>query len=269
MTRFLIVPLLLISTTVFALGEPGRWSKGWGQGQTEYMATVDEHNSLYISCSEDTKVFMMATVDGVEYGESAGAKGGFTLMVDGNDFFRPYEINTQSIANDFYFMWNRMRDADINIIVKTEDGKRLILPNQDADKVLPKADSAEFSCLKKAESDIATAKPPTKTPKAAPTPVLVTTPLPPSTFDVSWDWDEFMPNVPIKVLQVVSRSNNITILKTVINRGQCPSHPHGRLPMTLGFGGAAKFITPQNCNILELELFTDQGKASYEFNVNP
>lgn len=259
--------LLLTSATALAFGEPGRWSQGWGQGQTEYIATVDKHNSLYISCSEDTKVFMMATVDGVEYGESAGAKGGFTLMVDGNDFFRPYEINTQSLASDFYFMWNRFRDAS-TIIIKTEDGKRLILPTQDADKVLPKADSADFTCLKKVESDLQAAAQ-AKKPKAPPAPVLVTTPLPSSTFDVSWNWDEYIPNVPMKVLQVVSRSDNITILKAAVNRGQCPVNPHRRLPLTLTFGGTAQFIIPQNCNILELELFTDQGQASYEFNVNP
>ncbi|MDM5065677.1 hypothetical protein OB934_23285 [Aeromonas salmonicida] len=258
--------LMLTSTTALAFGEPGRWSEGWRQGQDEYMAVVDKQNSLYISCSEDTKVFMMATVDGVEYGESAGAKGGFTLMVAGNDFFRPYDINTQSLASDFYFMWNRFRDAD-TIIIKTEDGKRLILPTQDADKVLPTADSPEFTCLKKVKRDLQAAAQANK-PKAPPAPVLVTTPLSSSTFDVSWNWDEFMPNVPMKVLQVVSRSDNITIHKAVVNRGQCTNNPHRRLPLTLKFGGAAKFIIPENCNILELNLFTDQGQASYQFNTH-
>ncbi|WP_429013874.1 hypothetical protein [Aeromonas hydrophila] len=266
MKRYLLVSLLLANGSAMAFGEPGRWSEGWGQGQTEYTAVVDEQNSLYINCSEDTKVFMMATVDGVEYGESAGAKGGFTLMVSGNDFFRPYDISTQSLASDFYFMWNRLRDAD-TIIIKTEDGKRLILPTQDADKVLPKADSPEFTCLKKVERDLQAAAQ-AKKPKAPPAPVLVTTPLSSSTFDVSWNWDEFMPNVPMKVLQVVSRSDNITIHKAVVNRGQCTSTPHGRLPFALKFGGAAKFIIPENCNILELSLFTDQGQASYQFNTH-
>ncbi|MGR1200658.1 hypothetical protein [Aeromonas hydrophila] len=266
MKRYLVVSLLLANTSAMAFGEPGRWSQGWGQGQTEYTAVVDEQNSLYISCSEDTKVFMMATVDGVEYGESAGAKGGFTLMVSGNDFFRPYDISTQSLASDFYFMWNRLRDAD-TIIIKTEDGKRLILPTQDADKVLPKTDSPEFTCLKKVERDLQTAAQ-AKKPKAPPAPVLVTTPLSSSTFDVSWNWDEFMPNVPMKVLQVVSRSDNITIHKAVVNRDQCTSNLHRRLPITLKFGGTAKFIIPENCNILELDLFTNQGQASYQFNTH-
>ncbi|MCP1601711.1 hypothetical protein J2S82_003668 [Aeromonas caviae] len=200
----------------------------------------------------------------MEYGESAGATNGFTLMVDGNDFSRPYDITTQSGANDFYFMWNRFRDAD-TIIVKTEDGKRLILPTLDADKALPKADSPEFTCLKKVERDLQAAAQ-AKKPKAPPAPVLVTTPLSSSTFDVSWRWDEFMPNVPMKVLQVVSRSDNIVIYKAVVNRGQCTSNPHRRLPLTLKFGGTAKFLIPENCNILELTLFTDQGQASYQFN---
>ncbi|MGL5467977.1 MAG: hypothetical protein ACRDCT_07275, partial [Shewanella sp.] len=86
MKRYLLISLLLANTSAMAFGESGRWSQGWGQGQTEYTAVVDEQNSLYISCSEDTKVFMMATVDGVEYGESAGAKEGFTLIVSGDYF---------------------------------------------------------------------------------------------------------------------------------------------------------------------------------------
>ncbi|MFM5728949.1 hypothetical protein ACET8R_20680 [Aeromonas veronii] len=255
--------LMLTSTTALAFGEPGRWSQGWGQGQTEYTAVVDEQNSLYISCSEDTKVFMMATVDGVEYGESAGAKEGFTLIVSGDYFNTPYEIDSADKASDFYFMWNSLRVAS-TIIVTTPDDKRLILPTQDADKVLPKADSPEFTCLKKVERDLQAAAQ-AKKPKAPPAPELVTTPLSSSTFDVSWNWEEFMPNVPMKVLQVVSHSDNIAIHKAVVNRGQCTSTPHGRLPLALKFGGAAKFIIPANCNILELNLFTDQGQATYQF----
>lgn len=263
MKRYLLISLLLANGCAMAFGEQGRWSQGWGQGQTEYTAVVDEQNSLYISCSEDTKVFMMATVDGVEYGESAGAKEGFTLIVSGDYFNTPYEIDSADKASDFYFMWNRLRDAS-TIIVKTPDDKRLILPTQDADKVLPKADSPEFTCLKKVERDLQAAAQ-AKKPKAPPAPELVTTPLSSSTFDVSWNWEEFMPNVPMKVLQVVSRSDNIAIHKAVVNRGQCTSTPHGRLPLALKFGGAAKFIIPANCKILELNLFTDQGQATYQF----
>ena len=47
--------LMLTSTAVLALGEPGRWTQGWGQGVTEYLATVDEQNALYIGCGDAKK----------------------------------------------------------------------------------------------------------------------------------------------------------------------------------------------------------------------
>lgn len=264
------IAVMLISSNAMAFGEAGRWSKGWGQGATEYTAVVDENNSLYISCNGFKKVFMMATVDGVEYGESSGSKGAFALNVDGDSFNAPYETDSRAGSDAFYIMWFKLRAAD-SIFLRTADGKVLSLPLKDADKVLPNTDTPEFNdCLMADKSEEpapvqAPAPKPAPAQEPEPTPATVTTPLPSSTFDVSWNWDEFMPNVPMKVLQVVSHSDKITIQQAIVNRGQCTSSPHGRLPLTLGFGGTAKFIIPQNCNILELRLLTNQGEAQYQF----
>ena len=41
---------LLLTPAVLAFGDHGRWNDGWGQGVTEYSATVDDATYLYLSC---------------------------------------------------------------------------------------------------------------------------------------------------------------------------------------------------------------------------
>ncbi|MGU5760653.1 hypothetical protein [Aeromonas hydrophila] len=257
--------LMLTSTTVLALGEPGRWTQGWGQGVTEYMATVDEQNALYIGCGDAKKVFMMVTIQGKEYVPEQhiydpNDKNAFALIVDGQRFDTPYLTESRVGEQNFYNMWDKLRSAK-SIAVETADKQQLTLPTQDVASILPATKAAEFGCLMWDESEDtapATASPPTPAP--------VTAALPSSAFDVSWRLEDIWVNMPAKVLQVVSHHDNITIQNAIVNRGNCRSTPHQKLPLTLGFGGTAKFIVPQNCNILELRLLTNQGEALYQFD---
>ncbi|MEG0006528.1 MAG: hypothetical protein RR721_01905 [Aeromonas sp.] len=257
--------LMLASTTVLAMGEPGRWTQGWGQGVTEYMATVDEQNALYIGCGDAKKVFMMVTIQGKEYVPEQHIydpddKNAFALIVDGQRFDTPYLTESNAGEQSFYYMWDKLRSAK-SIAVETADNQQLTLPTQDVASILPATKAAEFGCLMWDESEDtapATASPPTPAP--------VTAALPSSAFDVSWRLEDIWVNMPAKVLQVVSHHDNITIQNAIVNRGNCRSTPHQKLPLTLGFGGTAKFIVPQNCNILELRLLTNQGEALYQFD---
>lgn len=257
--------LMLASTTVLAMGEPGRWTQGWGQGVTEYMATVDEQNALYIGCGDAKKVFMMVTIQGKEYVpeqhiHDPDDKNAFALIVDGQRFDTPYLTESNAGEQSFYYMWDKLRSAK-SIAVETADKQQLTLPTQDVASILPATKAAEFGCLMWDESEDtapATASPPTPAP--------VTAALPSSAFDVSWRLEDIWVNMPAKVLQVVSHHDNITIQNAIVNRGNCRSTPHQKLPLTLGFGGTAKFIVPQNCNILELRLLTNQGEALYQFD---
>lgn len=264
MKRYLLVSLLLISTTALAVGEPGRWSTGWGQGTTEYMATVDKQNSLYIGCNDTEKVFMMVTIKGNEYVPeqhiyNPDDKNAFAIIIDGERFDTPYLTESNAGEQSFYYMWDKLRGAK-NIVVETADKQQLTLPTQDVASILPATKATAFGCLMWDESED-----PAPVAAPSPPPAPVTTTLSSSAFDVSWRIEDIWVNMPAKVLQVVSHSDKITIQDAIVNRGNCKSTPHHKLPLTVGFGGTAKFIVPQNCNILELRLLTNQGEAFYQF----
>lgn len=99
-----------------------------------------------------------------------------------------------------------------------------------------------------------------------PTPTQVSAALPPSTFSVRWYFQEWAPGQYFKKVEVVSHSNNITIRNAILNRGNCPLLPAHELPMTLGFGQTHTLPFSKRCNLLELQLLTDQGEVTYQFD---
>lgn len=253
-----------------AYGEAGRWSKGWGQGTTEYAAVVDEQNQLYIACNDMRKVSMTATVNGKQYGSYT--KQGFTIVIDGQHFDEPYETESQVGESNFFYLWDKLRSAK-TIAISTADGQQLALPTQDATSVLPATQSADFGCLawgKEATESPAPAPAPAPalapTPELMPTPTQVSAALPPSTFSVRWYFQEWAPGQYFKKVEVVSHSNNITIRNAILNRGNCPLLPAHELPMTLGFGQTHTIPFSKRCNLLELQLLTDQGEVTYQFD---
>ncbi|MFQ2274750.1 hypothetical protein [Aeromonas hydrophila] len=248
---------MLLTVPAFAFGEQGRWSTGWAQGTTEYMAVVDKHNSLYIACSDTQSVTMTATVQGKEYG--AYAPQGFAMMVDGSQYDTPYETTSRVGENNFIDMWEKLRNAK-SISIVTADGKSLALPTNEAANVLPGTQTPDFSCL---SSDGAGTQPPSVERETH----TIPTALPPSTFDVSWHQVEYIQGFPVKELQLVSHSNNITVQDVIVNRGNC-AVPRQRLPQTLGFGQTLKLVI-NYCNFLEVRLLTDQGEAQYQFAAHP
>ncbi|WP_235655950.1 hypothetical protein [Aeromonas veronii] len=249
---------MLLTVPAFAFGEQGRWSTGWAQGTTEYMAVVDEHNSLYIACSDTQPVTMMATVQGKEYG--AYAPHGFAMIVDGSQYDTPYETTSRVGENNFIDMWEKLRKAK-SISILTTDGKSLALPTHEAANVLPGTQTPDFSCLSSDGTD-------TQPPSVDSETHTIPTALPTSTFDVSWRLVEYVKGYPVKELQLVSHSNNITVQDVIVNRGNCVV-PRKRLPQTLSFGDTLKLALSVHCNALEVRLLTDQGEAQYQFTAHP
>ena len=272
----LVLGGMMPAAPAMAYGEAGRWSKGWGQGTTEYVAVVDEQNQLYIACNDMRKVSMTATVNGKKYGSYA--KQGFAIVIDDQRFDEPYETESQVGESNFFYLWDKLRSAK-TIAIETADAQQLALPTQDATSVLPATQSADFGCLawnKAATESPAPAPALAPTPEPMPTPTQASAVLSPSTFDVSWRVEDFWVDTPVykqlhvtadnKVLHVVSRSDRITVHQAVINRGNCRNTPIDKIPLRLGFGEETRFILGRNCNILELQLLTDQGEVTYQFD---
>lgn len=143
-TPLLAVILALLSTQALAYGEPGQWSSGWSQGTTEYTAVVDEQNNLYIACNDTKKVSMTAMVNGKEYGSYSDKA--FNIDVDGSHYDTPYETESRVGENNFFDMWDKMRQAKA-ITITTADGQKLSLPVKGAATILPATRSKDFNCV--------------------------------------------------------------------------------------------------------------------------
>ena len=135
--------LLFLSFAVFAYGEVGQWSSGWGQGVSEYTTVDAKKNGLYIACSDSAPVAMTLTVSGKEYGTYA--RTGFDLIIDGNEVQTPYMTESRVGADNFIYAWDLVRKAK-TLKAKTADGQVVDLPLKGAAKVLPKTNSKDFPC---------------------------------------------------------------------------------------------------------------------------
>ena len=81
MNQWMIALLgLLLTPAVLAFGDHGRWNDGWGQGVTEYSATVDDETYLYLSCQ-------MGKLNGISLNQSGqAATNNVSLRINGHTY---------------------------------------------------------------------------------------------------------------------------------------------------------------------------------------
>ena len=258
MKQILFVYCLLLSSLAHAFGEPYQWSSGWAQGTYEYAAVMDEKNSLYIACPDQAPLSMVATIDGEKYGSYANKP--FTIIVNGTAYEKPYETQSKPDAANYYQMWESLISAR-EIKLTTPDGKSLLLPINNAAKVIPSNKSNDFHCSTGFGLEYMKAK------RQADAPTN-TTPLQPTELSVGWyNHDAWK----IPVLQITSRTDDVFIQNIILNRGNCritvpgerPSNP--RLPARLKFGTEIKFYVASLCQILEADVITNRGTITYTF----
>ncbi len=141
----IIVLLLLfwIATRVYAFGESGQWSSGWGQGVSEYTVVTQSGDSLYIACSEDNPVSMTLKLKGKEYGSYS--QYGFDLIINGSEVQTPYDTDSRVGSNNFTYAWNALRKAT-RLQAKTTDGQTVDLSVKGVAAALPAWGTPEFVC---------------------------------------------------------------------------------------------------------------------------
>lgn len=121
-----------------------KWKSGWGQGVTEYSSEDGNGNSLYIACPNDEKaVSAIASINGIQY-ESGSPTGGFTVIVDGEEFSDPFNTDCRVCANNFPIFWEKLRKA--NNIKISANNSTAIIPTRDIEKTIPAFDSTDNSC---------------------------------------------------------------------------------------------------------------------------
>ncbi|MGQ6550885.1 hypothetical protein ACUNEV_25610 [Serratia sp. IR-2025] len=145
MMKKIIVLLLFfwIATRVYAFGEPGQWSSGWGQGVSEYTVVMQSGDSLYIACSEDQPVSMTLSLKGKKYGSYS--QQGFDLIINGTEVQTPYDTDSRVGSNNFTYAWDALRKAT-RLQAKTTDGQTVDLPTKGVATALPARGTSEFDC---------------------------------------------------------------------------------------------------------------------------
>lgn len=144
MKKIIIMLLLFwIATRVFAFGESGQWSSGWGQGVSEYTVVTQSGDSLYIACSEDQPVSMTLKLKGKEYGSYS--QQGFDLVINGMEIQTPYATDSRVGSNNFTYAWDALRKAS-HLRAKTTDGQKVDLPVKGITTALPAWGTPEFVC---------------------------------------------------------------------------------------------------------------------------
>lgn len=252
---------LLLTPAVLAFGDHGRWNDGWGQGVTEYSATVDDETYLYLSCQ-------MGQLNGITLNQAGqAATNNVSLRINGHTSPPLPSMVAGNDSKAFYDMWAALRTAN-SLQAITQDDRTVELPVAGVQEALPAATDAAFGCA-----------------FPAPEPEPAAAPL------------NFELRVQQGVLQVVSRNDPVTIKDITINRGQCqldrevPSNncvsgrvkwntcldSKGRLkpeyierqifPVAINFGQQSRFTikSASQCRVLEVVIHNDRGDAGYTF----
>ncbi|OAL61343.1 hypothetical protein A6R74_15005 [Halomonas sp. ALS9] len=129
---------LSFTANASSFGPPNAWASGWGQGVNEYVANNQYGDYLYIACDPYSHVKMTLNIGEHSYG-SYDEKD-FSLIIDGQEIQTPYETASRVGANNFYYLWDKLRTAE-TIVAKTSDGIHLELPTKGAAEELPESDS--------------------------------------------------------------------------------------------------------------------------------
>lgn len=233
---------LLLTPAVLAFGDHGRWNDGWGQGVTEYSATVDDATYLYLSCR-------MGQLNGITLNQSGqAATNNVSLRINGHTYPPLPSMVAGNDSKAFYDMWAALRSAK-SLQAITQDGRTVELPVAGAQETLTAATDAAFGCA-----------------FPTPEPVQAQAPL------------AFELQASAGVLRVLSRNDQLSITGVTVNRGQCKVHEQTMgydakgnrigyvpvFPLPLAFGKQARFTMPL-CRVLEVVIHTDQGDAGYTF----
>ena len=112
---------LLLTPAVLAFGDHGRWNDGWGQGVTEYSATVDDETYLYLSCR-------MGQLNGITLNQAGQtATNNVSLRINGHTFSPLPSMVAGNDSKAFYDMWAALRSAK-SLQATTQDGRTVELP---------------------------------------------------------------------------------------------------------------------------------------------
>lgn len=146
MIRHSFGPALLASvlaSPVWAFGEVGRWSSGWGQGTAEYVVVDARQNQLYIACNDTGPATMALTVGGRNYTRE---QGDFVLFIDGKGPYYASDAGSRAGGDNFRVAWDALRTGR-SVQARTGDGKVVTFPLTGAAKVLPARTSKLFQCV--------------------------------------------------------------------------------------------------------------------------
>ena len=126
--KFIIGLLCIFSLEIYAFGEKNEWSEGWGQGVSEYQATIVPNVTyLYIACDPYKPVQMWFYHKQKSYGSDS--RHNFDMLIDGVKVERPYETYSHAQASQLWYFLERAPKAKAIYIV-TDDKKKFKLPRK-------------------------------------------------------------------------------------------------------------------------------------------
>ena len=91
---------------------------------------------------------------------------------------------------------------------------------------------------------------------------------PPVTVEAKFLENMFYGN-PIPVVEVTAITDSVEVRDVIANRGNCPMMEHRKagFPHQLKFGQKATAGFTASCNLVEVEVVTDQGNWSFTFQL--